>query len=224
MPICSNTNQNPNSPAETLIIGSSILKNIRRKGLVNTDIKTLRGAKINDVSNYISTTNIKQYKKIVLLIGGNDASANRSPSTVQEDYESLLLQIRSKCHKQCALSISGLPPRRDVNVQKINTILFNMCEHFNLQFIPQYFSFYYKGTYDVNEELYTKDRIHINMRGTSVLLHNINKYVPILASKSNACFYCGESNHANHRCTHGKSFKCFHCAEFGHKKNNCPSF
>ena len=214
----------PISPSDTLIIGSSIVKNIRRRGLYNTDIKTLRGAKINDVSDYISSINIKQYKKIVLLTGGNDASARRSPNTLQGDYQSLLLQIRSQCHKHCVISICGLPPRRDVNVKRVNDILINMCEHLNLQFIPQYYNFFYRDSLDLNTELFTNDLIHINMRGTSILLHNINKYVPILASKSNVCFYCGEENHVTEKCTHGKSLQCYYCSSYGHKQTKCPSY
>ena len=88
--------------AETLIIGSSIV--IRRRGLYKTDIKTSRGVKINDISDYIKNNNIKQYSKIVILAGGYDASANHAQATVREGYKKLLFQERSSCSENCAIS------------------------------------------------------------------------------------------------------------------------
>ena len=99
-----------------------------------------------------------------------------------------------------------------------------MCEHLNLHYVPQYLTFHKAGhPYWINTQLYARDHIHLNKLGTSILLHNINKFAPILQAKRNTCFYCGEPNHTTETCTHGKSLKCNQCQEYGHKQNRCTN-
>jgi len=207
----------------TLIIGSSILKSIIPRRLFKTDIQTLRGAKINSITERIMNTDLTKYNQIIILVGGNDASDGRSLSQIRTDFESLLYAARYCSPDTCKIIISGLPPRVDTRVKEINDLIIDLCEDFNLQYIPQYTSFFLQNQ-DINLSLYHRDKIHLSGKGTSQLLRNINMYAPIFRHYNEEyCFYCGETGHMTQVCHHGKQIECFRCHKFGHKQRLCQS-
>ena len=59
-------------PRNTLLIGSSILKSIKTKGLTNTDICTNRGATIDKLIDILQKKDLSQYKTVIVHIRGND--------------------------------------------------------------------------------------------------------------------------------------------------------
>ena len=122
--------------------------------------------------------------------------------TIQRDYEKLLHQIRSQCQTHCKIVISGLPPRKDVDVRHTNDTLQTICVKYNLEFVAQHRYYFHGNSNSVNLSLYTRDRVHINSKGTSVFLHRLNNVLPIINSQRNLCFNYGEVNHATDRCTH----------------------
>lgn len=209
------------SATKTLIIGSSLLKGIKTRGLKNTDIRTNRGAKIPDIIDAVEKMDLSPYKTIIVHIGGNDVSAGVSMSHIKNAYESLLYTIRSNSKSDSVLVISGIPPRYDVDVYPINSMLKEMCDNFNLIFIDHIRTFcdYYGN---VKGYLFHSDGIHLSKNGTSLFLNNINVFCEILKHRpSNYCKYCGENGHNAESCRHGKSLKCFNCGNHGHKEKFC---
>ena len=68
---------------KTLLIGSSIIRNIDPQKLVSTDVKCIRGGKVKDVLTAIqSSDNVDQ---MVIVVGSNDcAEENRAAGDVQD--------------------------------------------------------------------------------------------------------------------------------------------
>ncbi|CAG2249806.1 unnamed protein product [Mytilus edulis] len=69
-----------------LVIGSSLLKSINIKDLINTRVSTNRGARIIDIINIVKDTDIRQYQSIIVHIGGNDISNDATLNLIQENY------------------------------------------------------------------------------------------------------------------------------------------
>ena len=111
-------------------------------------------------------TDLTKYNQIIILVGGNDASDGRSLSQIRTDFESLLYAARYCSPDTCKIIISGLPPRVDTRVKEINDLIIDLCDDFNLQYIPQYTSFFLQKQ-DINLSLYHRDKIHLSRKRTS---------------------------------------------------------
>ena len=60
---------------ETLIIGSSILKNVKTNTLnENTTVRTIPGATIEKLQQKLDNLDIGRCKNLILPVGGNDAA------------------------------------------------------------------------------------------------------------------------------------------------------
>ena len=69
-------NERKTEQNKSLILGSSIIRNIDEKKLDNTEIRCLWGAKVKDLNKELQEANSagKKYTQIILLGGGNDAA------------------------------------------------------------------------------------------------------------------------------------------------------
>lgn len=212
------TTQNSNKPKRktNLIIGSSVLKGIKIKGLHDTDVRTIRGGTINRITDELMRNDLSSYKNIILQIGGNDIAQHGDLKRFEDDYESLLYATRAYANRDTNIIVSGLLFRSDVCTYSANLILENLCDFLGLMFINQYKIF--------NETAfshYTRDGIHLSRRGTSAYLKSIHKIIAILKSSPAVCANCGEQNHQTILCNYEKKLKCFRCGFFGHKQKFC---
>ena len=215
-------------PKETLIIGSSIVRDIKAKRLQSTTVRSHSGARVNTIRHKIREMDLAPYNKIVLQVGGNDISNRRPVRRVMEDYNALITEIREKTDGRADVFVSGIPPRVDVNVVHLNNALEDLCEAHNVTFIKQLDSFIDSYGY-VKLNLYQLDDLHLSNRGTVQLLYNINRFVPILRHKQSEnnksyCANCGEENHVTEKCKYGKSVRCHNCHRDGHKKKLCHPY
>ncbi|CAG2231668.1 unnamed protein product [Mytilus edulis] len=208
-----------------LVIGSSLLKSINTRDLINTRVSTNRGARIIDIINIVKDTDIRQYQSIIVHIGGNDISNGATLNLIHDNYESLLYLLRSKADMNTNIIVSSVPPRKDTNVEPFNRILIDLCDYYNLQYIDHSKCFYDDYGY-VKKTLYQRDGIHLTKMGTMVFLQNIDQYVKILklSSDNDYCQYCGERGHDLNTCRHGKPVSCFSCKSFGHKEKFCDLY
>ncbi|CAG2196993.1 unnamed protein product [Mytilus edulis] len=208
-----------------LVIGSSLLKSINTKDLINTRVSTNRGARIIDIINIVKDTDIRQYQSIIVHIGGNDISNGATLNLIHDNYESLLYLLRSKADMNTNIIVSSVPPRKDTDVEPVNKILIDLCDYYNLQYIDHSKCFYDDYGY-VKKTLYQRDGIHLTKMGTMVFLQNIDQYVKILklSSDNDYCQYCGERGHDLNTCRHGKPVSCFSCKSFGHKEKFCDLY
>lgn len=209
----------------TLLIGTSILKLVKTKGLsTKVDIKTNRGAIIPDIGHILLSMDLRKYDTIIIHAGGNDASQGEHISDIIYEYERLLNMISSR-YPDIRVVISGLTARRDADVKIVNAALLDLCDHYGLCFIDNFSSIL------CHDKCVHRDGIHLTKYGTSLLLNNIDKVTPILKRndvkhiesqfQNPVCFYCGESGHITRVCRHGSPVRCWHCGASGHKSKMC---
>ena len=213
-------------PKRTLLIGSSIIKDVSPRGLKDTDVRSHSGARINNIRHHIANMDLTPYKRIVFQVGGNDYSSRRSLSEIQEDFCALIQETREKMNCEAEIFVSGLPPRSDVHVQPVNILLRDICTVRNITFIAQsrYFIDEYGG---VDSSLYKKDHLHLNKRGTVRLLVNMDRFVSFLKTnklENGYCKHCGEANHTTTACRYDKPLQCLSCKRDGHKQKFCSLY
>ncbi len=100
---------------------------------------------------------------------------------------------------------------------------------------------------DTDESALNGSKLHLSKAGTRKLLKNFHAAKPVIKStrkssneqmkrtrpqnakgdKSNnmtnkrGCYFCGEMNHQQKDCRHGKAVKCHTCGTLGHKQSVC---
>ena len=118
------TRQQQNN-GRTLLIGSSLVRNIDEATLVSTDVVCLRGANIRDIHHELSEmgkdSSNDTYPHIVLLGGGNNCSEWPNADIVKavSDYKDLLSTAKQRSHR---VTICSIPPRINQNQQVTDNI------------------------------------------------------------------------------------------------------
>ena len=166
-----------------LIIGDSILKHVDPNGLLSTvDVLSISGAKVSEVSHRLHATDLSFYKHVILYVGGNDVSAGKPLVRLMDE----LIKLTSYLTNQgCSVHISTVAPRKDVSVLPLNNEIEGLSRQFSIgevEYMDLHKSFVY-GDGLVVEQYYYRDEIHLNRKGTSLLVRRINEYVPIVKTQ-----------------------------------------
>ena len=160
---------------KTLLIGSSIIKDMTESNLIKTDIACVPGGGIHEAAEIVSNQPAKKYDRMVLVTGGNDCnlrgkSKKKNPSEIVEDYKRLVQKSKEKAN---TISVSSICPRAG-NEETKNTIdgvnagLQVMCAEENVSFIDNTSSFYLKDD-TINDAYYVSDGVHLTFKGTNKL-------------------------------------------------------
>ena len=109
---------------------------------------------------------------IVIHIGNNDVSSNKTPETIAKSILDLATSSKSTT---CDISLSNILTKKDKHQQKaqeINSYLKELCKEFNIRHIDHEKS--------IKPQHLNKSRLHLNKRGTSILLINFMLEISIL--------------------------------------------
>lgn len=177
--VSSNSSHNPIA-RDTLIIGDSILKGINIRGLDGTvRVKTLPGAQTGDILQHLRSSDLSKYANVVLHVGGNDVASGKPHAALRANFKEITSYLRES---SCSTYLCSICPRRDVDVRGANSIIEEICQIDNVSFIDNYNSFVF-GNGTMVRDNYLRDEIHLQARGTRVLLQNINSSVCILPKR-----------------------------------------
>ena len=163
------SNPRNNIRQSTLLIGSSILKNVKTEELTDkTAVRTYPGATIEYIETKLSELNSDQCNTVIIQVGGNGADNGVGLDSFQEKYEHLLNTV---CDGTRRVIVSGLLPREAVNLQSYNETLKSLCADNAVEFVENYSRFLFASS-EMTDALFHKDKVHISTRE---LLSNINK-------------------------------------------------
>ena len=166
----------------TLVTGSCILRTIETRFLsVNTRVKSFYKANIETLEEKLSHMDLSRYENIVLHIGGHDIDARINHSEFKQKYTSLL---ESLSDKNCKIVISGLLPRKRINMRPYNIILKELSTQYEVSFIDNHDSFILASG-DLPFEYFQDDKVNLKFPGTRLLIQNINKSCVILPLTQN---------------------------------------
>lgn len=153
---------------DTLILGDSIIRNIKQYTQHTPNIKThcMPGARIQTLSKYLSTLQTLP-RTVIIHIGTNNLAYSKTPNDVMRPLWYTLESAQKKFPNTIWI-INGIVYRRDISVQyieQVNEALRFMCD--NLRLVYR----------DPNEEVTIrgigKDGLHLNNTGDNQLANFI---------------------------------------------------
>lgn len=225
----------PFSKEKTLIIGDSLMRGIQKRGLAaDVEIKTMPGAKLDEVARRLNEYDLSNFSNIIIYIGGNDVASGKSVTRFRAE---LVKTTTSLQERGCVVCICNVCPRRDVDVRPLNDVIAEVCKITAATYIDVNSAFIYAdGT--TARHFYHKDGIHLNERGTRTLVSRIHKGKVIIKERqvqfsretvqeyrdfhdntwrmrtdrriqsrrrrSNTCSICGGNNHISQNCYHAQ--------------------
>lgn len=159
----------------TLLIGDSIVRSICS---TNNDfqIRSIGGAKVNDIKRAIKEINPKKekYKDMFILCGTNDISTKKNAEKIACEFESLLKYAKCRADK---VHLASITPRsddnaHDIKIAKVNELLLGMAADAAVGFIDNDKNFRYRDG-SVDESLISPiDKVHLSSSGSKKLLDN----------------------------------------------------
>ena len=215
----------------TLLIGSSLLKNVKVGDLnKSTAVRTFPRATIDTIKLKLSEYNLDNCKTIILLVGGNDAENGTDLETFAEKYELLLNSLLADDHR---VIVAGLLPRETVDLSAFNNRLRQLCDACDVEFVENYQNFLLASG-EIPESYYSRDKVHLNNYGTRKLLSNIDKVhrvatqslasVPDRSGRIYRPAYranTGKSRPGNNNNNNRPSKFCHICMRNGHATQEC---
>lgn len=156
-------NKNTNIP---LIIGDSLIKDIPKiintAGQTQAEIKVAPGARIQDVSKFIS--NQKDLPdNVILHVGSNNISSSKTPNHVMRPLW-LTIEAYQKKFPHTTWHVSSIPLREDCSerfMDETNKALKFMCAQLKVNFLD--------NNIKLNKNHLSWDGIHLNHEGSRVL-------------------------------------------------------
>jgi len=167
--------------APVYIIGDSILKGIQTRGLHNdVDVNTLPGKKTIDVCYRLMHQDLSTCNTVVVYVGGNDVASGISVNQMQRE---LINMLNTNENSKRKVYLCTLCPRIDADVRPVNNMIRKVCSDSTAELLDVHRSFVYEDgkprTY-----LYHADGIHLNTKGSSVLVRTLNNTVSIVRHTS----------------------------------------
>ena len=169
--------QNSCSSHDTLVIGSSIVRDIDERKLVATRCISIGGGRIKDIHDKLDTSTNGRLSRLIILVGGNDCDG-QSPST---DVTNLLAQYRdliadAKMLADSVTICSVCPQQRSAEVSAciaaLNAGLVDLCCEMGVEFLDNDPSFYLKDG-SLNDGCLLPDKVHLTRAATNRLVSNM---------------------------------------------------
>ena len=205
------TNDRETVTNKTLVIGSSIIRDMDETKLQNVEIKSISSATVKDVHKELSSLN-GNYEKVIIVAGGNDCDTagenRREISDVIDDFRNLVTDCKTKAQ---SVSIATVCPRikgQDVTerIDALNAGLQVLCEDEQCTLIDNEGAFKL-GNGAINDGyLIKKCKTHLTYAGTNCLAKNLG--------------LIGKPGHEHDICTRKAAYKDHHRPAQSQERSN----
>ena len=170
-----------------LLMGSSIIREVSKDKLIETDVICKRGGKIADICDEVEKIP-SHYGHIALVIGGNDCESKpqKNPTEIVEDYSKLIDRVKAKAD---SVTVSSICPRQVSNdvqqtIDAVNAGLIATCSEKEVTYADSTPCFKLSdGT--INDGYLTPDGVHITKKATNKVIKCLN--LPIKDVTVGAC-------------------------------------
>ena len=165
-------------PEKTVLLGSSMTRNIDDEKLVNVESISVSGGKIDDIKKEVlKYPPTKSLLRVVLVVAGNDCDTSDStikPSDVVQNYKEL---IQAAQEVACSVAVSSILPRNkgpDVTerIDTVNSGLLSLCKDLGVEYIDND-TLFYLGDKTLNDGYFIPGEVHINKAGTNRLVERL---------------------------------------------------
>lgn len=175
-----------NAQINTFLVGDSLLRPVRTLFFKNGAVRTMPGARIRDISDFVSTIQPRSYTSVYLLVGRNDCASRYSKtSQMVNDYSDLIDSAKNITDDVYVISV---PPRldKDLNgrkIQDLNNAMSKLCADKSVHFLD-YFRQFWLDDKSLDRPLLADDGFHLSDKGVQLLLRVIENATPGVLSTS----------------------------------------
>ena len=160
------------TPKDSLVLGSSLVRNIDPNKLANTNVCCMPGAKIADIRDKLMnlSTAGERFSHIYLVVGGNDcADSDIDMAQTVATYRDAVTTGKDIADN---VTISAIPPRSSPthalqNIVTLNTHLSSLSTEMGVSMASANDYFFLQGG-DINEG-YFVDHTHLTVKGSNKL-------------------------------------------------------
>ena len=138
---------------------------------VNTTVRSFPGATINSLKSRLSGYDLDECKTIILHIGTNDADNGSDIETFAENFETLITDLMKNDRQ---VIVSGLLPRKGVDISPYNDRLKLLCEAYEMEYVDNYKGFL-MASGEIPGSYFQRDKTHLNSFGLRKLLSDLNR-------------------------------------------------
>ena len=216
-----------------IIVGDSMIKNIEERGLTDTDVSCLPGARVKDVHEELKQVDVSTLEGVIIHAGTNDCVSNTKLKDGKKDFENLVKELKGRA-PVADIVVSTVCPRLDANAQRateMNTHIRSTARKYNCKVVDN------EKNFRSRDYINPRDKLHLNKAGTRYLLMNISasckrKIVkgrhqelsarpgkPNRDTVSHRHQGRRDDNHGHGRDANTK--RCLFCGEKNHVKKNC---
>ena len=168
-----------------LLLGSSIIRDINPEALPNHEVKCMRGARADDLSQFLIKNN-KKYKQITLVSGSNDCASDCSVEDVVGKLNNLTDVATSFSEEPVILS--SICTRSDnsayqTKAETVNALMLAACSD-EYTYINNDPTFKLQDN-SINDGYLLADGLHLSSRGTQRLAQNLKleSYASVVSKK-----------------------------------------
>ena len=158
----------------TLLLGSSLIRDVDQEKLVSTECVSKSGGKIRDALSHLdSLPRNETYERVILVTAGNDCDQSDSPVEIKDlvdQYRDLVKAAKSHANK---VTISSIPPRDrtaevTARITAMNTELLNLSQELSVEFVDSTPGFFLSD--GCLNDGYLLDGVHFKPAGTHHLV------------------------------------------------------
>ena len=220
------------APNKSLLIGNSLLRNVKSKDENKLKITCSSGATFDSITSDLTATNEK-YDKIIIVSGITDCrNKDATTATISQSTNKLLNTAKKLCKK---LIFSSVLPCKDVDntniqmkIDHVNDNMERLCrENRDCHFIDNSGSFKLADM-SVNDALFVTDGIHPNTRGAQKFISNLQladlATVQRPPRRSQQLYNYGgttDSYRYRNQIPNSTTMRCTWCRESDHTSVNC---
>ena len=201
----SSLNSDSSSSNKKLLLGSSMIRDFNPNKQSNIEVKCIRGAQSDDLSDFLKK-NECTYNQVILVVGSNDCSTKLSAEEVVLKMKNLAC-VAQRFSKQPVI-LSSICPRTDnpsfqMKAESVNAAL-SACDTSDFLFVNNDPSFRLQDD-TINDGYLHKDGHHLSCSGSMRLARNLKlgnqsdiiKSSIFSSRQSNQTSYQGQSKNNN---------------------------
>ena len=165
-------------PDGTVVLGSSIIRDVDEDKLVNTKCVCIPGGCIIDLTAKVNTfPTSSKLRRLVLAVGGNDCDSRADDKPVPDiltEYESL---IKSAQEISVSVTVSSICPRNKTGavkerIEALNAGLKVLCDDLNADYVDNDPTFHLQDG-SINDGYLLPDGTHLTKAATNKLVANL---------------------------------------------------
>ncbi|CAH1788018.1 unnamed protein product [Owenia fusiformis] len=164
----------PKNASKTLVIGSSIVRDLDQDKLNDVEVISIGGADIDMVHKRLTNLDTK-YQKAILQVGSKDCAKSSDKASIKAKYQ---LAIKGAKNIATTVAVSSICPRTDKELAQntadaLNAGLQILCEEEKIEFINNDTNGFKLQSGEINEGYLWSDGLHLSKPGSNKLARNM---------------------------------------------------